>query len=499
MPNQQTVATISARAPGFAPETRRTALEILDDNPALQVDRDAYNINVTSNFGDRVEPEALWEAIRGHAGAGEPAHLYFHVPLCNYVCKFCNYVKRLSRGSDAELELWTELLIRESARYLEGAPWLPSADIQSLYFGGGTAAMLRTRDLARLMQHVRAHYALRDDAEISLEGNPDNFIDGEPGRAVSLGFNRFSLGVQTLQDAVSDFVGRKHKAQDSLRAIEALHATGKPFNVDVMFGLPFQTVDNVTDDITQLIAMRVPTITIYRFRNAKRHELGIGNKSAWNDDRLNARMRQEERYPSLETTYAMREAVTERLIAAGYRPSPCGWWSLPDTYAGGNIPQVSKNKWQRYDSMIAFGPGAYGWLTGAGREVIQTHNITDIARYQRYDFDQSLPPLAYGRRLVGHEAVAARLGFAFKANQPIDIAAYEARFGIDITADEPYAGVIAAMISAGFLQWGDATSLLPTQDGETIHEEVISHYIHGMLGADAGPVCHRAEPVHEQA
>ena len=59
--------------------------------------------------------------------------------------------------------------------------------------------------------------------------------------------------------------------------------------------------------------------------------------------------------------------------------SPSGWWFKEDAYkTKGNIPQVSKNKWEQYDSMIAFGPGAYGWLTGESKEVIQTHNDLDI-------------------------------------------------------------------------------------------------------------------------
>ena len=69
------------------------------------------------------------------------------------------------------------------------------------------------------------------------------------------------------------------------------------------------------------------------------------------------------------------------LIAANYQPSPCGWWSLPGTYPDGNIPRVSRNKWQRFDTMLAFGPGAYGWLSGAGQSAIQTHNSSDINGY----------------------------------------------------------------------------------------------------------------------
>lgn len=474
---------------------RRSALDILADNPGLRIEQDDYNINVTANFGREITADETFRRVVAHDGADKPAHLYFHVPLCDYICKFCNYVKQLEPGRDRDrnLQRWTDLLIGESELYLDRVPWLPNACIESVYLGGGTAAMLRIGDLARIMEHLRGQYNLAPGAEITLEGNPENFLDGEPRRAVDLGFNRFSLGVQSLQDKVSEFVGRKHSAQQSIAAIKALRATGRPYNVDVMFGLPHQTVENVATDVRALIVLGVPTITIYRFRNAKRSEMGIGNKSAWNNDRISRQLRRDGLYPSLEETYEMREAVVDCLAQAGYAPSPCGWWSRPGTYQEGNIPQVSKNKWERFETMIAFGPGAYGWLTGGGQEVVQTHNMTDIGGYARHREGELTAPLAFGRVLGGVQAVAARLGFAFKANQPIDIASYELLHGVRLFDENPYRDVIEELIGAGFLAWCGPGKLKPTADGETIHEEIITAYFQNRLaGEQVFAVCNRA-------
>ncbi len=92
----------------------------------------------------------------------------------------------------------------------------------------------------------------------------------------------------------------------------------------------------------------------------------------------------------------------EVLLDRGYAPSPCGWWSLPNTYPEGNIPHVSKNKWERYDTMIAFGPGAYGWVSGASNILVQTHNEPDIASYvSRMESAPKSPPLSSGRTIGG--------------------------------------------------------------------------------------------------
>ncbi|MEU3292839.1 radical SAM protein [Streptomyces longwoodensis] len=486
--------TAVRRTPAARPGTGLARL--LRENPALRIDQDDYNINVTANYGERLSEDEVAEALRTHPGADRPAHLYFHVPLCAYVCHFCNYVKRKvpdgAEGARAP-RVWTDLLLDESARRLAHAPWLRRASIESVYLGGGTASLLGTEQLARLVAHLREHYRIGDDCEISLEGNPDNFLGDELAEACALGFNRFSVGVQSLQSEVNAFAGRGHDAVMSLRAIEKLRATGKPYNVDMMFGLPQQTTATVADDIRRLIDLGVPTITVYRLRNADRAGMGIGNRAVWNVPSVKSRLDAQYAFPSVGETYAMREAVVELLLDAGYYPSPCGWWNRPGTYPDGNIPRVSRNKWQRHDTMIAFGPGAYGWLTRDDDTVVQTHNTADITGYARRMKAGPGLPLAPGRRLTGHQALGMVLGFAFKANQPIRAERFRRRFGVEIFHDEPFASVFAELAERGFVAPvpGEPEAVVPTLDGEALHEEIISVYFHQRIGDFAEAVCRR--------
>ena len=235
--------------------------------------------------------------------------------------------------------------------------------------------------------------------------------------------------------------------------------------------------------------MGVPTITIYRLRNADRHKMGIGNQAAWNVDKVRQRLHEQRLFPTLDSTYAMREAMVNVLLNANYEPSPCGWWSAPGTYPHGNIPQVSRNKWQNYDTMVGFGPGAYGWLAGDRSDPIQTHNIADISAYVRHMRSDDAVPLAFGRRLAGDQAVATALGFAFKANQPISVERFAQTYGADLLRDEPYAAVIEELIEKGLIEPRTASStvLEPTLDGEALHEEIITIYIHGRIGGLVAP------------
>lgn len=469
---------------------------MLARNPDLQIPQEEYNINVTANHGEQLDPNETLRRYVAHAGAGRPAHLYFHVPLCAYICHFCNYVKkkapRDSADFDASLDRWTAALVRESSWMLGAAPWLGEAQIESCYVGGGTGALLAPRHLHALMDHVRAHYQLSDDCEVSLEGNPDNFCDTRYiAEARAAGFNRFSVGVQSFDDRVTGFTNREHDVQMSRTAIANLAATGRPFNVDLMFGLPYQTPDSVTADLLEAVNAGVPTITIYRFRNAERHKMGIGNRSKWNILRVQRELHDAGLFPSLERTYEMRDRAVDVLLAHDYQASPCGWWSRPGTYPEGNIPRVSRNKWQRHDSMIAFGPGAYGWLRTRD-SVLQTHNVTDISAHLNAVESGTGPFLAHGRELEGMDAMAMTLGFALKAGQPILVDRFADEFGVTLDRDPPFAEIFDELLARSLLRPLDsARGWQPTLDGEALHEEIISVYFHRRLGGYAEPVCSR--------
>lgn len=475
---------------------RSRLIDILDNHPELRIPQEKYNINVTSNSGNTLSPQETFERYRNHDGAGKAAHLYFHVPFCDYICAFCNYVKKLLPDNgrrDETLDRWTKALIGESNWYLERVPWLTRAIIESLFLGGGTAAILKETHLKKLIDHVRTNYLLSEDCELTLEGNPDNFADMRFVEATCrIGFNRFSLGVQSFQEQVTHFSNRQHSPEMSRQAIKNLKATGHPFNVDIMFGLPYQTPETVRNDLQILGDMGVPTITIYRFRNVDREKMGIGNRSAWNVPKVRDKLHEASLFPTLEQTYEMREQAIEVLLAYGYRPSPCGWWSLPNTYPDGNIPSLSRNKWQRYDSMIAFGPGAYGWLTGDGSRVLQTHNDTHIAGHLRKVEEGQETPLASGRLLEGHQAVSAALGFAFKAYQPISIQHFKEQFQVDLDVDQPYQSIFAELADCGFVERTfSGNAWQPTLDGEAVHEEIISIYLHERIGQMQAGVCHK--------
>jgi len=480
--------------------------ELLEANPELNIPVNDYNINVTANQGMTINAEQLFAAYRDFDGAGRDTHLYFHLPLCDYICHFCNYVKRKIRANSKAEELmqWTDLLIQETRFYLEQAPWTRETLVRSFYIGGGTGALLLNNEPAfrRLITHVDRNFNLVKDCERSLEGNPENFTEQSVELALDLGFNRFSVGVQSLQSEVNAFSNRGHSPEEALRSIQVLSKAGRPFSVDMMFGLPYQTPESFERDIRTLVEFGVPSISLYRLRNVEREKMGIGNASVWNSEKHKQRLTENGIFPSISMTYQMRDAATSILRTNGYHPSPCGWWNKAGTYPDGNIPRVSKDKWEKYNSMLAFGPGAYGWLSGNQPSFVQTHNITDINKYIAHmESNPTAPPLAYGRVLEGNIAIGTRLSFAFKANQPIKLDEYRELFGIDLLNDEPYANVFAELLKRDLMARSpDGRSVAPTWKGEELHEEIMYVYFHKAIGGTLDATCKRRtiplQPLH---
>lgn len=467
--------------------------EVINSNSDLKIEHNKYNINVIASKGDSISPEEVLKWFSDFRPHNNEAHLYFHLPLCNYICKFCNYVKQRLSGNtsnEKEVQLWVDAWKWEAEHYLKKFKWISKAKIDSLYFGGGTAALMSPNQVEEMLRFASNNYNLTSDLEISLEGNPDNFSEKSILEFQQAGINRFSVGVQSLDDRVLKYSGRGHTSEMAVNSIRQLAKTELPFNVDYMFGLPFQTASSVEVDIQRIIDLGAPTITIYRLRNSDRQEMGIGNRSAWNNVALQRKMEKESLFPTVEEVYAIRERIENTFKLNSYSPSPCGWWSRSGVYSNGNIPKVSKSKWENYNTMLAYGPGAYGWISDLSPFSIQTHNVTDIHKYKEM-IESKILPLDHGKKIDGFKNLATRLGFALKANQPISLDKYRRIYGFDLMTHEATKNVLQGLLSKKLIEFISPDIFRFSQEGETLHEEIISKMIHEHIGGFSGELCKR--------
>ena len=186
------------------------------------------------------------------------AGLYFHIPFCASKCHYCNFFSVAGNRDRAE---YTEWILREMELRKE---YLMGETVHTLYFGGGTPSLLKPSEVDRILQKVRALFSVAADAEITLEANPEHINKDFLVALFQTGVTRLSLGVQSLNDEVLTYLGRRHSAECARQALRCISAS--PFrnvSADLIFGIPGQTDESLSQDIKVIMDAGVQHVSAY--------------------------------------------------------------------------------------------------------------------------------------------------------------------------------------------------------------------------------------------
>ena len=184
--------------------------------------------------------------------------LYVHIPFCRAKCSYCAFVSQVCDPSVQHS--YVAALCRE----ITAAGGDFSVPVDTVFFGGGTPTLLPAADLARILQAIRETFSLADDAEISLEANPGT-VDVAGLKALrQAGFNRLSLGVQSFDDQVLRGIGRIHRAAEAVQAVGMARSAGfENISMDLMFGLPRQSVNSWRETLARTVSLAPDHISAY--------------------------------------------------------------------------------------------------------------------------------------------------------------------------------------------------------------------------------------------
>ncbi|MDH3714370.1 MAG: radical SAM family heme chaperone HemW, partial [Gammaproteobacteria bacterium] len=190
-----------------------------------------------------------------------PLSLYVHIPWCERKCPYCDFNSHQARGALPQREYIAALL----ADLDQELPDVWGRRVHSVFIGGGTPSLFDAAALAELLSGVRARLNLGADTEITLEANPGSSEQQRFTAYREIGINRLSLGVQSFDDASLRALGRVHDAQQAHRAIERARSAGfDNLNLDLMYGLPGQTLAHAERDIERAIAARPEHLSYYQ-------------------------------------------------------------------------------------------------------------------------------------------------------------------------------------------------------------------------------------------
>jgi oxygen-independent coproporphyrinogen-3 oxidase len=189
-----------------------------------------------------------------------PLALYVHIPWCVRKCPYCDFNSHESSGSLPERE-YVEALFRDLEELL---PKIWGRRVTSVFIGGGTPSLFSAESIDRLLSGLRARLTLEPEAEVTLEANPGAVEAARFQGFRDAGVNRVSVGVQSLDERMLKALGRIHDGGEARRAIEAALAVFGNVNLDLMYGLPGQTVEMARADLEQALALGTPHLSAYQ-------------------------------------------------------------------------------------------------------------------------------------------------------------------------------------------------------------------------------------------
>ncbi len=186
------------------------------------------------------------------------AGVYVHIPFCKSRCIYCGF---FSTTSLEMRSLYVDKVIEELGCRRD---FLKGEDVDTIYFGGGTPSLLSVGEVERLLSAIYSIYNVRANAEITLEGNPDDLTLPVLRDLYGLGVNRLSMGVQTFSDRRLQFLNRRHTAMQAIAAVEhAMQAGFDNVSIDLMFGFPSQTLSEWLEDVQRALTLHVQHLSAY--------------------------------------------------------------------------------------------------------------------------------------------------------------------------------------------------------------------------------------------
>ena len=287
-----------------------------------------------------------------------PLSLYVHLPWCVRKCPYCDFNSHpLPRAGIPQQAYLTALL--DDLDY--AARDCADREIGSVFFGGGTPSLFDAAAIGAVLERARRRLRVAADAEVTLEANPGAVERGRFAACREAGVNRVSLGAQSFDDVRLAAIGRIHASAEIFAAVHELREAGiANFNLDLMYGLPEQSVDEALRDVELAVGLAPAHLSHYQLT------LEPGTPFARRPPAL----------PHEDAAFAMQVACQESLAGAGYRQYEVSAWALDGRQCRHNL-----NYW-RFGDYLGIGAGAHGKLTDpATGTVTRTARVPQPGRY----------------------------------------------------------------------------------------------------------------------
>ncbi|MBC7425493.1 MAG: radical SAM family heme chaperone HemW [Bacteroidia bacterium] len=290
------------------------------------------------------------------------AGLYIHIPFCKQACVYCNFHFSVAlSGADAMTDaLCSEIVLRKN--YLANEP------VETIYFGGGTPSLLPSTQIARILELIHAHFNVLPDAEITLEANPDDLVNGKTGELKLAGINRLSIGVQSFYDEDLQWMHRAHNAGQAKESIEDALSHGMLLTADLIFGSPITTDEMWQHNLETAHGLGLQHLSCYGLTLEERTSL----QKMVNTGRALA--------PDEDKSLRQFKMAMEYLSANGWEQ-----YEISNYCRNGAYARHNSNYWKGV-SYLGIGPSAHSF-----NGISRSWNVSDNKQYVNNISEGSLP------------------------------------------------------------------------------------------------------------
>jgi putative oxygen-independent coproporphyrinogen III oxidase len=275
-----------------------------------------------------------------------PLSLYVHLPWCLKKCPYCDFNSHEMARQDLPEQRYVDAVVADLEASL---PLIWGRTIHSIFIGGGTPSLFAPATIDRLLSDIRARLKLEPNCEITMEANPGTFEKDRFRAYAQAGVTRLSIGVQSFNDAHLQALGRVHDRAQALAAVEEAAQSFGTFNLDIMYALPGQTLEQVGQDIALALQFQPPHISIYHLTIEPNTYFAKYPPTIPEDD----------------TAYAMLDHITELTGLAGLDRYEVSAYAKEAHRSRHNL-----NYWQ-FGDYLGIGAGAHSKLSFAHRVVRQ--------------------------------------------------------------------------------------------------------------------------------
>ncbi|PLK25902.1 radical SAM family heme chaperone HemW [Novosphingobium sp. TH158] len=327
--------------------------------------------------------------------------LYIHWPFCLKKCPYCDFNSHVRDSVDAAQ--WQAALVadmRHEAQVAGGEP------LESIFFGGGTPSLMPPQVVEALLAEAERLWGFAPDIEITLEGNPSSVEAGNYAALASAGVNRVSLGLQSLDDAALQFLGRLHSAAEGLAALDVAQRNFRRVSFDLIYALPGQSAKAWEAELARAIALGTGHLSLYQLT------IEPGTKFA-------TMVRERQFEPLDENAAADMFAMTRSMTAAFGLPA----YEVSNHAKPGERSRHNLAYWQ-YRDTLGIGPGAHGRrLAEATVRHRKPENWLEAVARNGHGIAES-------RRLCRNEMASEALLMGLRLTEGVDLADLEARLGV---------------------------------------------------------------------